>query len=138
MNSVNLTGRLARDPRKYNNQTYLTVAVDRYNQERNADFIPVAVYGASADKASENLVKGDMVGIPNGRLQLYRDRNDNERFIVITYFVEYLSPRRKKENQDIPPEEIADAFMDADDGGVAESGLPDDEEIPLNESRERV
>ena len=73
MNNVTLIGRLTKDPevRYTTDQTAIakfTVAVDRYGKEKQADFIPVTVFGKQAENCEKYLVKGRKVAI-QGRIQ---------------------------------------------------------------------
>ena len=101
MNSINVTGRLTKDPSKHNKQVFITLAVDRFSKdsEQSADFLPVAIYGASADNALEYLSKGDLVAL-NGRLQSYKDKDSHEKLIISTGFIEYLETKRKQSQAD--------------------------------------
>ena len=86
MNSVNLIGRLARDPEiSYtpNTQTAVcrfTIAVDRpkrNGESQGADFIRIVVYGKQGENCNRYLKKGRQCGIVNGRIQTgsYQDRD---------------------------------------------------------------
>jgi len=77
LNKVALVGRLTRDPEiRYtaDNQTPIakfTIAVDRtYKREGQptADFIPIIVFGKSADNCGKFIKKGRLVAV-SGRLQ---------------------------------------------------------------------
>lgn len=66
MNSVNLIGRLARDPqlRELSQGTYvcdLRLAVDGMGRGRDAGFITVAVFGRPGEAAARALAKGWLV-----------------------------------------------------------------------------
>lgn len=77
MNQVNLIGRLTKDPElKYTAGagtavTTFNIAVDRiYKKEGqpDADFLPIVVWGKTAESAAQHLAKGRLVGV-TGRLQ---------------------------------------------------------------------
>ncbi|HOR86305.1 MAG TPA: single-stranded DNA-binding protein [Bacillota bacterium] len=77
MNRVALVGRLTRDPEiRYtaDNQTPIakfSIAVDRIYKrdgQPTADFIPIVVFGKSADNCGKYLGKGRLVAV-SGRLQ---------------------------------------------------------------------
>ena len=78
MNTVVLIGRLVRDPENRFTTagkavTTFTLAVDRNftNQagEREADFIPIVVWGKIAETCANHLNKGRLVAV-EGRLQI--------------------------------------------------------------------
>ena len=73
MNNVTLIGRLTKDPEvRYTADQMaiakFTVAVDRFGKEKQADFIPVTVFGKQAENCEKYLVKGRKVAI-QGRIQ---------------------------------------------------------------------
>lgn len=84
MNSVNLIGRLARDPESRTTATGMmvttfTLAVDRrpkQGEEKKADFIRIITFGKTAETCAKYLSKGRQVGI-TGRIQTgsYDDKN---------------------------------------------------------------
>jgi single-strand DNA-binding protein len=85
MNKANLVGRLVRDPEvRYtsNNQTAIakfTIAVNRmFKQEGqpDADFIPIIVFGKSAENCGKYIAKGSLVGV-SGKIQT-RSWDDQE------------------------------------------------------------
>lgn len=75
MNSVNLIGRLCKDPEvrevgkgeKATNMATFTLAVDRIGSE-DADFIRCVMFGKTADFAEQYLFKGVRIGV-TGRIQ---------------------------------------------------------------------
>lgn len=76
MNKVVLIGRLTKDPElRYTPGngvavSSLTVAVDNYNSktgEKGADFIPVVVWGKSAENVAQYCVKGSQIAV-SGRI----------------------------------------------------------------------
>lgn len=73
MNSVNLLGRLTKDPETYEPKTKdgvliakFTLAVNR--DAENADFIRCTTFGKTAETAAKYLRKGVMIGV-SGRIQ---------------------------------------------------------------------
>jgi single-strand DNA-binding protein len=73
MNAVQLIGRLTKDPEtRYSpNQTAVTrftLAVNRQGKDKGADFIPIVVFGSTAEVCEKYLNKGRQVGI-EGRIQ---------------------------------------------------------------------
>jgi single-strand DNA-binding protein len=78
MNKVVLIGRLTKDPElKFTPGngtavTTFTIAVDRRFQkdkEKEADFIPIVVWGKQAESTANHMAKGRLIGI-SGRLQV--------------------------------------------------------------------
>lgn len=76
MNKVVLIGRLTKDPElRYTPGngvavSSLTLAVDNYNSktgEKGADFIPVVVWGKSAENVAQYCVKGSQIAV-SGRI----------------------------------------------------------------------
>ena len=101
MNSVILIGNLARDPElRYStgmNQTAIcrfTVAVnDGYGDKQRTSFIPIVVFGKSAENCDRYLSKGRKVAV-NGRIQTgsYTNKEGNKVYTteVIANNVEFL------------------------------------------------
>ena len=102
LNRVALVGRLTRDPEiRYtaDNQTPIakfSIAVDRtYKREGQptADFLPIVVFGRSADNCGKYLSKGRLVAV-SGRLQTrsWDDQDGKRRYIteVIADEVDFL------------------------------------------------
>lgn len=67
MNSVELTGRLVRDPDKHNNSVSFVLAVDRNGKDAGADFPRVVVFNKTAEIVSKYFKKGRLVEI-QGRI----------------------------------------------------------------------
>lgn len=108
MNRITLLGRLTRDPEvKYTPSgkvvAQFALAVDRpfANQEgqKETDFIPIVVWGKSAETAGKYLAKGRRL-LVEGRLQTrnYVDKNGVKRYVseVIANRFEFI---------DMPPRE---------------------------------
>ena len=101
MNSVILIGNLARDPElRYStgmNQTAIcrfTIAVnDGYGERERTSFIPIVVFGKSAENCDRFLSKGRKVAV-NGRIQTgsYTNKEGNKVYTteVIANNVEFL------------------------------------------------
>ena len=111
MNSVNLVGRLTRDPDlRYTsgNQTAVarfSVAIDRGKDKRTgedmgADFPSIIVFGKTAENCSNYLTKGDRVGI-TGRIQTgsYVNRDGQKVYTtdVVANRVEFLESKRQQQ-----------------------------------------
>ncbi len=103
MNKVILVGRLTKDPEVRYTQTgkvvaTFTMAVDRFTGQgqKEADFIPVVVWGKVAEVCGNNLTKGQKV-LTDGRLQVrsYEDKTGQKRWVteVIAQSVEFLERR---------------------------------------------
>jgi len=102
MNSVQLIGRLTRDPEvRYTSGTQMavasfTIAIDRITRadaERQADFPRITVFGKQAENCEKYLSKGRKVAI-EGRLQTgsYQNKNGDTVYTtdVIANRVEFL------------------------------------------------
>ena len=102
MNTVVLIGRLVRDPENRFTPagkavTTFTLAVDRNftNQagEREADFIPIVVWGKIAETCANHLSKGRLVAV-EGRLQIrnYETQDGQKRKVaeVVANSVQFL------------------------------------------------
>jgi single-strand DNA-binding protein len=91
MNKVILVGRLCRDPELKNTTTgravaTFTLAVDRRfknkDGQKEADFVPIVVWGRQAEFAGQYLSKGSQIGV-SGRLQVRSyDAQDGQRRYV--------------------------------------------------------
>ena len=108
MNSVNLIGRLTRDPEvAYTAGSQMAVArfslaIDRPvkpGAEKQTDFPRIVVFGKQAENCERYLAKGRLVGI-QGRIQTgsYKDKAGNTVYTtdVIADRVEFLDPKEGK------------------------------------------
>ena len=73
MNSCQIIGRLTKDPEtRYTSSqmavTRFTLAVNRQGKDKGADFIPIVVFGSTAEVCEKYLAKGKQVGV-EGRIQ---------------------------------------------------------------------
>ena len=123
LNSVILIGRLTKEVElKYTPNgkavANFTLAVDRpfKNQagEKEADFIPIVVWGKAAENTAQYMGKGSQVAI-DGRMQVrtYDDKEGQKRWIteVVANNVKFLDSKKSVENvnkvvDNIPGEEI--------------------------------
>lgn len=108
MNKVLLVGRLVRDPELKHmensgkNLCNFTIAVNRnYTNslgEKEADFIPVVVWGKIAEVVSNYMKKGRLISV-SGRLQIrsYEGKEGSKRFITEVVGEEVLFLDSKKE-----------------------------------------
>lgn len=95
INSVNLTGRLTKDPELRVSQNNVavgnfTLAVNRrftdQNGERQADFINCVLFRKTAEIAKQYLSKGSLVGV-TGRLQTRNYENKEGQRVYVTEVV---------------------------------------------------
>ncbi|MBQ9257221.1 MAG: single-stranded DNA-binding protein [Acidaminococcaceae bacterium] len=111
MNKVVLIGRLTRDPEvRYTPSQKVvcsfTLAVDRpfQNQQgqREADFIPIVLWGKTAEVAGNSLSKGHRLGV-SGRMQTrnYDDKDGKKVWVteVIGDNIEFLEKRESSANR---------------------------------------
>lgn len=108
MNSVNLVGRLTRDPEvRYTageNATAVAkfaIAVDRPTQgEKKADFPSIVVFGRQAENCEKYLSKGRQVAI-HGRIQTGKYEDKDGRMVytteVVANSVEFLDSKSDAE-----------------------------------------
>ena len=117
MNSVNIIGRLTRDPelRKTSNgrsATNFCLAVNRANE--GADFIDCVAWNQTADLACKYLSKGSQIGV-TGRIQsrTYDDKNGNSRKIVevVIERMQFLGKPKKKEESAYPYQEPPQTYQ---------------------------
>ncbi len=103
INKVVLIGRLTRDPElKFTPGagtavTTLTLAVDKYNSksgQKEADFVPVVVWGKQAESTANYMTKGSQMAI-SGRIQTrnYEAKDGTKRYVteVVATEVQFLS-----------------------------------------------
>ena len=92
MNKVVLIGRLTKDPElKFTPGsgaavTTLTLAIDKYNTktgQKEADFVPVVVWGKQAESTANYMSKGSQVAI-SGRIQTrsYDAKDGTKRYVT--------------------------------------------------------
>ncbi|MBR0576783.1 single-stranded DNA-binding protein [Proteiniclasticum sp. BAD-10] len=110
MNKVVLIGRLTKDPElKYTPGngtavTTVTLAVDRrFNQEgkKEADFIPVVIWGKSAESTAQYMTKGLMMAV-FGRIQTrsYEAKEGGKRYVteVVAEEIKFLEWGKKNDS----------------------------------------
>ncbi|MDO9492831.1 single-stranded DNA-binding protein [Acetobacterium sp.] len=106
MNKVILVGRLTRDPDVKNTTTgkavaSFTLAVDRRfknkDGQKEADFVPIVVWGKQAEFAGQYLSKGNQIGV-SGRLQVrsYDAQDGQRRYVteVVADEIQFLSSKK--------------------------------------------
>jgi len=108
MNSVNITGRLTKDPelRRTSNGTsvlsFIIASGRRFKTQGqpDADFIPCIAWGKTAELITKYFKKGYQIGI-NGRIQTGSfDNKEGKRiftFDVVVEHIDFLEPRKKEE-----------------------------------------
>ena len=143
-NLVILTGRLTADPELKTTQNGIsvckfTIAVERqYRQgeERQADFINVVAWRATAEFVSKYFKKGSMIGI-EGSIQTrrYQDKDGNNRtaFEVVANNVQFVESKRSQDNGvDVsPPEPKNDPLPELAERLAGFEQMSDDEDIPF-------
>jgi|LGOV01.1.fsa_nt_gb single-strand DNA-binding protein len=110
MNKVILVGRLTRDPDVKNTTTGKAVAtfvlaVDRRfknkNGEKEADFVPIVVWGKQAEIVGQYLSKGSQIGV-SGRLQVrsYDTQEGQRRYVteVVADEITFLSTSNRNKS----------------------------------------
>lgn len=134
MNKIILLGRLVRNPEvRYTNTgkvvCQFTLAVDRpfSNQEgqREADFIPVVIWGKQAEICGNSFGKGQRV-LVEGRLQTrtYDAKDGTKRYVteVIADHFEFIEKKDRSEQSENKEAQGFNSFG---------SAKPFDEEIPF-------
>lgn len=134
MNKIILLGRLVRDPEvRYTNTgkvvCQFTLAVDRpfSNQEgqREADFIPVVIWGKQAEICGNSFGKGQRV-LVEGRLQTRTyDAKDGTKRYVTEVIADHFEFIEKKDRSEQSENKEAQGFNNFG------SSKPFDEEIPF-------
>lgn len=148
MNKIILLGRLTRDPEVRYTTTgkvvcQFTLAVDRpfANQDgqREADFIPVVIWGKSAELAGNSLAKGQRV-LVEGRLQVrsYDAKDGSKRYVseVIADRFEFIERKADSmaAHSNTPNHSNNNAPAPSQNGGGMESfgsAVPFNEVIPF-------
>ena len=116
LNRIVLIGRLTAAPELRFTQSgkgvaSFTLAVDRPFADaagnRQADFIPIVVWGKAGESAAKYLAKGKLAAV-DGRLQIrgYEDSSGAKRWVteVIAEQVRFLSPADKQQVVNADPE----------------------------------
>ena len=147
MNKIIIMGRVTKqvDVRYTPSQKvvcFFTLAVDRpfLNQEgkREADFIPVVVWGKAAELCGNSLAKGHRI-LVEGRLQIrsYDGKDGNRHWVteVIANSVEFVERKADSANRHIAPAGDMGAAPRAGAAKSDMSGLgtsvPFDEDVPF-------
>lgn len=144
MNRVVLIGRLTKDPElKFtpgsgNAVATFTIAVDRRmpNKDgvREADFIPIVVWGKQAESTANYMSKGKLIGI-SGRIQTrsYEAKDGGRRYVteVVADEIQFLEWGGNKSSA--PKDELrADSMRDMNEPDIGADITPiDDGDIPF-------
>jgi single-strand DNA-binding protein len=119
MNSNQYIGRLVRDVETKTTPTgkifaSFTIAVDRRiktDKGPNTDFIPIIVWGKTAENCAKYLSKGKKVGI-DGELQTrnYTAKDGSKKYIfeILANSVEFLTPPDKTSNNRTSEQDITE------------------------------
>ncbi|WP_315074117.1 single-stranded DNA-binding protein [uncultured Clostridium sp.] len=141
MNKVVLIGRLTKDPElRFTPGSgaavcSLTLAVDKYNTktgQKEADFVPVVVWGKQAESTANYMLKGSQMAIA-GRIQTrsYEAKDGTKRYVteVVATEVQFLSKGQGNNNSNEYSMPVNDAFS----GGDFEEDLTpvDDGDMPF-------
>lgn len=140
MNKIILLGRLTKDPEVRYTQsgkvvTQFTLAVDRpyaaADVKKEADFIPVVIWGKSAELAGNSLGKGQRA-LVEGRVQIRSyDANDGaKRWVTEVIADRFEFIERKADAQPAPPAQPQQQPKRAEDWTTMGSQVFD-EEIPF-------
>ncbi|WP_010240982.1 single-stranded DNA-binding protein [Clostridium arbusti] len=109
MNKILLVGRLVKDPELKHIESNgkevcnFTIAVNRNyvnaKGEREADFVPVVVWGKTAELVCNYMKKGRLLSV-SGRLQIrnYEDKEGNKKYVSEVVGEEVLFLDSKKES----------------------------------------
>ena len=137
MNRVNLIGRLTKDPElRFTPGTGMavstfTIAVDRRankDGKKEADFIPIVVWGKQGENVANYMSKGRLIGI-SGRIQTrnYEGKDGIRRYVteIVADEVQFLDYKNNSNN----------AATTNDSSTSYDSGwsdpIDDDDEIPF-------
>ncbi|PKM70858.1 MAG: single-stranded DNA-binding protein [Firmicutes bacterium HGW-Firmicutes-17] len=133
MNKVILVGRLTRDPEVKNTTTgksvaTFTLAVDRRfknaDGKKEADFVPIVVWGKQAEFAGQYLSKGSQIGV-SGRLQVrsYDAQDGQRRYVteVVADEINFINTGKKDSNSN-----NANTQQSSDNTNMSVMGLDED------------
>ena len=142
MNTVNLIGRLARDPELRFTASgkavaTFSVAVNRpFSKTNEADFFNIVVWGRSAENCANYLAKGRLVGI-EGRLQSrsYETKTGERRYVteIVANQVEFLewgnkdNQRNQNQNSSNETDDFGNSDINLDDF----QAIDEDDDVPF-------
>ena len=135
MNTINLIGRLTKDPElKYiqgtgNAVARFTIAVDRgftkKDGTKETDFINIEVWNKSAENCANYIAKGSLVGVTGSlRIENYKDQQGEFKSFtkVLASNIQFLNAKNTTATTSAPSGAQVDAQFEEVDG---------DEEIPF-------
>ncbi|MDO5836932.1 MAG: single-stranded DNA-binding protein [Methanobacterium sp.] len=115
MNSVNLIGRLVKDPElRYVSGSGTAVstfkiAVDDF-ESKDTDYIQIVLWGRRAEALVKNTRQGDLIGVSNGKLKTrsYDATDGTKRYVteVVAEKIQFCATSRKNQNQEIEDKEV--------------------------------
>ena len=120
MNSVNLIGRIVRDPELRStvsgkNVTQFTLAIDRgYGDTKKTDFIQCVAWGSTAEFVCRNFSKGKRIGL-SGSLATRSWESDGKKYWVMEVVadkVEFCDGKTQENSQEV----VQPTYDDEDDG----------------------
>lgn len=126
MNSVNIVGRFTKElelktSASGNAYLHATVAVDRRGSKDVTDFVPVSIFGKTAEFAAKNLSKGSLVAI-SGSFQsnpYTKDGVNRTSYAIAVNDLKALTYGKKNDATVATDEPVADeAFESIEDGVV--------------------
>lgn len=105
MNSVQLLGRLTKDPKQGNGVAGFTLAVDRPTQEKATDYPQIKVFGKQAETVMKYLHKGSQVVIEGSIETGKYDRNGETIYYtdVVAHRVQFVGSSNKHAEADEKP-----------------------------------
>ena len=103
MNTVNLIGRLTRDPECSKTTTgtstaSFTLAVDGRND--STSFIPVIAYGTPADVIAKYVHKGNLLGVTGRLNQRTFEKSDGDKKFVVEVVCDNITLLEKKPTEE--------------------------------------
>ena len=139
MNNVSLIGRLTRDPEvRYTAGTQMAVAKftvaidDGFGEKKRTNFIPVTVFGKTAENCEKYLAKGRLVGV-QGKIQTGSYTNKDGATVyttdVVADRVEFLEWGDRNERSSAPRQSAGSGMGGFDAAPEGFSAI--DEDIPF-------
>ncbi len=138
MNKVVLIGRLTKDPELRFTPgngaavTTVTIAIDRYNSktgEREADFVPVVVWGKQAENLANYMTKGKRIAV-SGRIQTRSYEGKDGKRVYVTEVV--ADQFGGIQFLDSPNKVNQDEFGSNNFGNMNQEYNPDEDIIPVD------